>query len=314
MENMQEVLKRLQTILPKEKIKINEPMSKHTSFKVGGEAEIFITATEIDEIIEINSICQEQNIELQIIGNGSNLLVLDEGFKGIILKIELDNIVIKQTENDYIICAGAGVKLMELAQKLKVNGITGFEELSGIPGTIGGANIMNAGAYGKEFSDILIETTVFNRKTGQIEIIEKESQKLAYRTSMFKNNKYIIIGVELKLYKGEIKDIEEKMEQYLNQRKDKQPLEYPSAGSIFKRKNGFIVSKLIDECGLKGYKIGGAQISEKHAGFIINTGTATAKEILQLIEYTKKKVYEKFGVQIEEEIEIIGNINGRESE
>ena len=164
---------------------------------------------------------------------------------------------------------------------------------------------MNAGAYGREMKDVIIETKAYNKETGEIEVLKNEDQKLEYRSSIFKNKKYVILETTLRLQKGKAEEIEKKLNDYLLQRKEKQPLEYPSAGSTFKRGEGFITAKLIDECGLKGYKIGGAQISEKHAGFIINKDNATTKDILDLIEYTKKKVFEKFGVQIEEEIEII---------
>lgn len=291
--------------IPKENIKINEPMSKHTSFKTGGPAELYITAKNIEQVQGVLNYSKKNNIKLYIIGNGSNLLVSDQGVKGIVLKILLENIQIEEKKDNVIVIAGAGVKTMALAQMLKQKGITGFEELSGVPGTIGGANYMNAGAYGKEMKDIILETKVLNKQTGNIEVLRNEEQQLEYRSSIFKNNKYIIIETKLCLRKGNQDKIQEKMNEYSNQRKEKQPLEYPSAGSTFKRGNGFITAKLIDECGLKGYQIGGAQISEKHAGFIINKNNATSKDILDLIQYTKKKVFEKFGVQIEEEVEII---------
>ena len=291
--------------IPKENIKINEPMSKHTSFKTGGPAELYITAKNIEQVQGVLNYSKKNNIKLYIIGNGSNLLVSDQGVKGIVLKILLENIQKKKKKDNVIVIAGAGVKTMALAQMLKQKGITGFEELSGVPGTIGGANYMNAGAYGKEMKDIILETKVLNKQTGNIEVLRNEEQQLEYRSSIFKNNKYIIIETKLCLRKGNQDKIQEKMNEYSNQRKEKQPLEYPSAGSTFKRGNGFITAKLIDECGLKGYQIGGAQISEKHAGFIINKNNATSKDILDLIQYTKKKVFEKFGVQIEEEVEII---------
>ena len=164
---------------------------------------------------------------------------------------------------------------------------------------------MNAGAYGKELKDIIVETKAINKETGEIQIFKNEEQELKYRSSIFKNKKYIIIETMLNLQRGKTEEIERKMNDFLNQRKEKQPLEYPSAGSTFKRGDGFITAKLIDECGLKGYSIGGAQISEKHAGFIINKNNATSKDILDLIEYTKKKVFEKFKIQIEEEVEVI---------
>ena len=295
----------LRKIIPEENIKRNEPMSKHTSFKTGGPAEFYITAKTIEDIQNIFQYAKTNRIKLYIIGNGSNLLVSDEGIKGIVLKIAVDNIETLESDFGILVNAGAGVKTMALAQILKKDGITGFEELAGIPGTIGGANYMNAGAYGKELKDIIVETKVINKETGKIETLKKEEQELKYRSSIFKNKKYIIIETTFNLQRGKPEEIERRMNEFSIQRKEKQPLEYPSAGSTFKRGDGFITAKLIDECGLKGYTIGGAQISEKHAGFIINKGNATSKDILDLIDYTKKKVFEKFGVQIEEEVEII---------
>ena len=299
------VLSDLKKVIPEENIKINEPMSKHTSFKTGGPAEIYIIGKTLEQIQEVLKYSNQNNIQLYIIGNGSNLLVSDEGIKGIVLKIAVDNIETLESDFGVLVKAGAGVKIMALAQILKKDGITGFEELAGIPGTMGGANYMNAGAYGKELKDIIVSTKAINKETGEIETLKNEEQELKYRNSIFKNRKYIIIETMLNLQRGEPEEIERKMSNFLNQRKEKQPIEYPSAGSTFKRGEKFITAKLIDECGLKGYQIGGAQISEKHAGFIINKNNATSKDILDLIKYTKKKVFEKFGVQIEEEVEII---------
>lgn len=295
----------LRKIISEENIKINEPMSKHTSFKTGGPADYFITVKTVEEIQHLIKYAKEHNTKLYIIGNGSNLLISDEGIKGIVLKIEIENIEIVESSFGVLVKVGAGVKTMALAQELKKRGITGFEELAGIPGTIGGANYMNAGAYGKEIKDIIVETKALNKETEKIEVLKNKNQDLKYRSSIFKNKKYIILETTLNLSKGKTEEIEQKMNEFLAQRKEKQPLEYPSAGSTFKRGDGFITAKLIDECGLKGYQIGGAQISEKHAGFIINKQKATSKDILDLIEYTKKKVFEKFGVHIEEEIEVI---------
>ena len=299
------VLSDLKKVIPEENIKINEPMSKHTSFKTGGPAEIYIIGKTLEQIQAVLKYSNQNNIQLYIIGNGSNLLVSDEGIKGIVLKIAVDNIETLESDFGVLVKAGAGVKIMALAQILKKDGIAGFEELAGIPGTMGGANYMNAGAYGKELKDIIVSTKAINKETGEIETLKNEEQELNYRSSIFKNRKYIIIETMLNLQKGIPEEIERKMNDFLNQRKEKQPIEYPSAGSTFKRGEKFITAKLIDECGLKGYQIGGAQISEKHAGFIINKNNATSKDILDLIKYTKKKVFEKFGVQIEEEVEII---------
>ncbi len=286
-------------------IKYNEPMSKHTSFRTGGNADYFAVAENEEEIKDAIKFAKEKDIPIYIMGNGSNLLVKDNGVRGLVLKIKLENIEIKENKDEIIVIAGAGVKIMALAQIFKKNSITGFEELSGIPGTIGGANRMNAGSYGKEMKDIVIETKCLD-KEGNILILKNDEQEFDYRTSIFRKGEYIILEVKLHLKKGNEKEIQDKMDELAADRKKKQPLEYPSAGSTFKRGKNFITSKLIDEAGLKGYKIGGAQISEKHAGFIINTGNATTKDILDLIEYTKKKVHEKFGVDIEEEVEIIG--------
>ena len=299
------ILSDLTKIIPKENIKTNEPMSKHTTFKTGGNADFYVILDKENQVIELVKYSKENNLKLYIIGNGSNLLISDEGVRGIVAKVTFDDVLFEEEKEEIIVTVGAGCKIMALAQLLKKNEITGFEELSGFPGTIGGANYMNAGAYGREMKDVIIETKAYNKETGEIEVLKNEDQKLEYRSSIFKNKKYVILETTLRLQKGKAEEIEKKLNDYLLQRKEKQPLEYPSAGSTFKRGEGFITAKLIDECGLKGYKIGGAQISEKHAGFIINKDNATTKDILDLIEYTKKKVFEKFGVQIEEEIEII---------
>lgn len=299
------ILSDLIKFIPKENIKLDEPMSKHTSFKTGGIADFFLFLENEIQIQNLVQYSKQNDISLYIIGNGSNLLVSDEGIRGIVAKIKFDSVETIKDKEDIKVRVGAGCKVMALAQFLKNKGITGFEEFAGIPGTIGGAIYMNAGAYGKEMKDVIIDTKAFNKETQEIEILKKEDQKLEYRSSVFKNKKYVILETTLRLKEGNSEDIEKKMNEYFIQRKEKQPLEYPSAGSTFKRGDGYITAKLIDECGLKGFQIGGAQISEKHAGFIINKEKATTKDILDLIEYTKKKVFEKFGIQIEEEIEII---------
>ena len=286
--------------LPQENIKYNEPMKKHTSFKIGGPAECFIKAQKIEEIQEILKLVKENNIPLKIIGNGSNLLVKDEGVKGIVLKIDIKKIEIQGNN----VTVGSGVKLGELAQKLLREELAGFEFASGIPGTIGGAIRMNAGAHGSELKDI-VKTVTYMDKNGEMHKIKNEDAKFEYRNSRFSKEDNIILETELELEKGNKEEIQAKMTEYANFRKEKQPIEYPSAGSTFKRGADFITAKLIDECGLKGYQIGGAQISEKHAGFIINKENATAEDVIKLIEYTKEQVYNKFGKKIELEVEII---------
>lgn len=287
--------------IPKEKILKNEIMSKHTSFKVGGPVDLFITVETIEQLKDTIKILKHQNIEYKVIGNGSNLLVKDEGYRGTIIKPSFNSIEIKED----IVEVGAGVKNGMLAQKLLQKELTGFEFAAGIPGTIGGAMVMNAGAHGREMKDIVDAVTYYNCENDEIETIKKEECNFEYRNSKFKNSNVIIIKAILKLQKANSIEIKQKMDEYKQFRIEKQPIEYPSAGSTFKRGADFITAKLIDEAGLKGYTIGGAQVSEKHAGFIINKNNATATDIINLIEEVQKIVYEKFNKKIELEIEII---------
>ena len=233
------------------------------------------------------------------------MLVLDKGIKGIVLNIRLNKIEMVNLDGKFFATIGAGVKISIFGHLLLKNELTGFEELSGIPGTIGGAVRMNAGAHGKEFKDIVNFVTCMDYD-GNIKRFENAEMEFAYRSSMLKDKKYIVLEVGMQFQKGNEEEIRSKMEEYATYRKEKQPIEYPSAGSTFKRGDDFITAKLIDEAGLKGYHIGGAEVSTKHAGFIINKGNATAKDILELIEYVKKTVEEKFNKKIELEIEIMG--------
>ncbi len=297
-------IKEIQNIIPQENVYINEPMSKYTSFKIGGPAECLVKIKTLEQLKSILKYTNENDIKLTIIGNGSNILVSDNGIKGIVVKIEIDNLEIDIQDKKALITVGSGVKLGLLAQKCLKEEITGFEFASGIPGTIGGAIRMNAGAHGSEMKDI-VKTVTYVDRNGEIHKIENNQAEFEYRKSLFSHNDYIIVETEIELEKGNANEIKEKMTEYANFRKEKQPIEYPSAGSTFKRGTDFITAKLIDECGLKGYQIGGAQISEKHAGFIINKDNATAKDVIKLMEYTKEQVYEKFGKTIEAEIEIL---------
>lgn len=297
-------IKDIQNLIPQENIYINEPMSKYTSFKIGGPAECLVKIKTIEQLKAILKYVREKDIDLTIIGNGSNILVSDDGIKGIVVKIEIDNLKIDKQDERILVTVGSGIKLGLLAQKCLKEEITGFEFASGIPGTIGGAIRMNAGAHGTEMKDI-VKTVTYVDRNGEIHKIENEQAKFKYRNSLFAHKDYIIVETEIQLEKGNAEEIKEKMTEYANYRKEKQPIEYPSAGSTFKRGADFITAKLIDECGLKGYQIGGAQISEKHAGFIINKENATAKDVIELMKYTKEQVYEKFGKEIEPEIEII---------
>lgn len=305
MFNIQDVVCDLRKKVDENNIFLNEPMSKHTTFKIGGNADIFIKAKTVQEIQYILEISKEKDIPMYIVGNGSNILVRDVGIRGIVLKIELENIKIIEEKDEVNVIAGAGVKLAMLSQTLKQKAITGLEFASGIPGTIGGAVRMNAGAYGCEMKDIVIETKYIDLD-GNIYVLSNKEHQFEYRKSIFCRNKYIILESTLKLKKGNIEEIQSKMNEYLIQRKEKQPINIPNAGSTFKRGNDFITAKLIDECGLKGYKIGGAEVSTKHAGFIVNSGNATAKDVIKLIEFVKQEVYKKFNKSIELEIEIVG--------
>ena len=295
----------IQNLIPKENIYINEPMSKHTSFKIGGPAECFIKIKTIEKLKDILKYAQKGKIPLTIIGNGSNLLVSDDGIKGIVLKIEIEKICQDIKNGIILLTVGSGIKLGALAQKCLKEEVAGFEFASGIPGTIGGAIRMNAGAHGSEMKDI-VKTVKYMTRDGEIHTITNEQAKFEYRKSLFAEKDYIILEAELQLKTGKTEEIKEKMTEYATYRKEKQPIEYPSAGSTFKRQEGVITAKLIDECGLKGFQIGGAKVSEKHAGFVINSDNATAKDVIDLIKYIKEKVNEKYGIKIKEEIRIVG--------
>lgn len=301
--NIKEILEKSK--LNKENLYYDEPMAKHTSFKIGGPADVFIKVDNIEELKETLDLSKKNQIPLAIIGNGSNILVTDKGIRGITAKLNLKDIEIKNENNKQIIKVEAGVPVGLLAQKLLKEEITGFEELSGIPGTIGGAVIMNAGAHGKELKDILKKVTAMDYN-GNIHEFTNEECQFSYRNSRFQKEKHIILQATLELEKGNSTEIKEKMDEYMQFRKEKQPIEYPNAGSTFKRGEDFVTAKLIDEAGLKGYKIGGAQVSEKHAGFIVNVDNATAKDVIELTDYIKEKIEEKFGKKINLEIQIIG--------
>lgn len=282
------------------KILLNEPMKNHTSFKIGGPADIVIMPGSVDDIKKVIEFAK--NIPLYVIGNGSNLLVNDEGVHGIVLKIS--NCLNKvEVEGEYI-TAEAGATLTLVSNIAKKDSLTGMEWAFGIPGSVGGAVYMNAGAYGGEMKDIVYETTYIN-ENNQIVTINNSEHGFSYRKSMFATQKNIILKTKLKLQKGNKDDIEAKMKELLEQRKLKQPLEYPSAGSTFKRPEGYFVGKIIEELNLKGMAIGGAQISEKHGGFIINKGNATAKDVKMLIDYIVNEVEKVYNIKLEPEVKMI---------
>ena len=312
----------LENILGKENVKYNEPMSKHTSFRVGGNTDIFAIVDSEEKLIRAIEIAKKLSKLITIVGNGTNLLVKDGGIRGLVIKYIANDYSIMDTDElldkgnlnkneennnkSKIVTVSSGMTNARLAKILLDNSLTGFEFLAGVPGTIGGALVMNAGAYGGEIKDIVLKTKYLDLDTGEIKTIESNEHKFEYRKSIFQTLNCIILETTLKLQIGNKEQIEEKMQEYSKKRRESQPLDMPSAGSTFKRGEDFITAKLIDESGLKGYSIGGAEVSTKHAGFIVNKGNATAKDIIDLINYVKEKVYEKFGKEIHEEVKIIG--------
>lgn len=286
-------------------VKIDEPMKQHTSFKIGGNADIFVISKSIEDIKNIIELAKKYDISVTILGNGSNVLVSDKGIRGIVLKIALDYINIKREKEYALIEVQSGVLLGKLAQILLKEQIGNFEFASGIPGTMGGAIRMNAGAYGSEMKEIVEEVTFLDENNNLVTISKKDCE-FDYRHSRFEKSKDIIVSTILKLPYRDEKEIKVKMDEYAQSRKEKQPINFPSAGSTFKRGTDFITAKLIDECGLKGYTVGNAGVSLIHAGFIVNFGDATADDVLKVIEYVKKIVFEKSGKQIELEIQLLG--------
>ena len=299
MENIIEVLK---NAIGEENVIVNEPMSKHTTFRIGGNADIFVTPQSTEDIENVIKIAEETNTPYYIIGNGSNLLVKDNGISGIVIQIykKYSDITIEGNE----ITVQSGALLSTVAKKAMENSLTGFEFASGIPGTIGGAVCMNAGAYGGEIKDVLISCKVL--KNGKIVELNNEQAGFEYRNSRIMAEKMIVLEAVLKLEKGDKEEISSKMKELKSQRNTKQPVEFPSAGSTFKRPEGYFAAKLIDDSGLRGFSVGKAQVSPKHCGFVVNNGGATAQEVLELIDKVTEIVYDKFGVRLEPEVRIIG--------
>lgn len=287
------------------KIFKNEPMKKHTSFRIGGNADIYIKPDNVDDIKYIVEFVKENNIPLQIIGNGSNMLVKDNGIRGIVLKPDIKEVKLIEKEDKINIIVGSGVPLPKLAIEMGKKGYTGLEFAAGIPGTVGGAVRMNAGAYGSEMKNIVVSSTYMDLD-GNIKTIDNNEHEFDYRKSIYTNQKYIILSTNIELNKGNIIEIEKKMYENMKSRKEKQPLDLPSAGSTFKRQEGVITAALIDKAGLKGFSIGDASVSTKHAGFIVNKGNATAEDVLNLVKHIQNVLYEKFNVNVELEIEVVG--------
>lgn len=284
-------------------VRYDEPLKNHTTFKIGGNCIALIEPREVSDIVETIKICRENSIKFFVIGNGSNLLVLDEGYNGVIIKLKSEFSTI-QVEGEYLI-VNSGAKLSEVYTVAYENSLTGFEFASGIPGTIGGAIYMNAGAYGGEMKDIVESVEVLDLDNFELRELKNEELEFSYRKSIIQRKNYIVTTIKLKLQKGNKEKINAVYEDLRERRNSKQPLNFGSAGSTFKRPEGHFASKLIEDSGLKGYHINDAWVSEKHSGFIVNKGNASFKEVMELIEYVQKVVFEKFGVKLETEVRIL---------
>ncbi|ADK13402.1 MULTISPECIES: UDP-N-acetylmuramate dehydrogenase [Clostridium] len=292
----------LEKILDKEDIKIDEPMKEHTSFRVGGPVDILVTPKKFQEVVDVITLCKEHNIPYYIMGNGSNLLVKDGGIRGIMIKlIKLNEVKVEDNK----IITESGVSLKDISTTALNNKLSGFEFACGIPGSVGGAVTMNAGAYNGEISHVVESAKVIDNE-GKIKVLDRKQLELEYRSSSILKYKYTVLEVTFNLEHGDYEKIKNRVEDLNRRRNEKQPLEYPSAGSTFKRPEGYFAAKLIEDSGLKGKSVGGAQVSEKHSGFIINKGSATAKDILDLIAIVQHKVKEKFNVDLYTEVRVIG--------
>lgn len=304
-----DLYKSVKEIIPNERIFINEAMSQHTTFRIGGAADLFVEISNDDELKKMLKVLalhgyRSLNKDFYLVGNGSNLLISDKGLRGVVLHLSKEYSEIKIQENT-LICK-AGSTLAAIARKACENSLTGFEFAAGIPGTLGGAIVMNAGAYDGEMKQVVKSVTLM---TPDGEIVKKtnEDMHFSYRHSLLKEESYIVLEVEISLEKGNKNEIKEKMEDLAFKRRSKQPLEYPSAGSTFKRPEGYFAAKLIEDAGLKGYNVGDAQVSDKHCGFVVNKGNATAKDAMTLIKNIQNKVKEASGVTIEPEVICIGD-------
>ena len=298
------ILEFIKAHVPEEDILLNEPMSKHTTFRIGGEAACFVRVSSADQLTALIPYLNQVEVPYFILGNGSNLLVGDHGYDGVILQIKdkFDKIEVEGTQMK----VQAGALLSKIAASALAHSLTGFEFASGIPGTIGGGVMMNAGAYGGEMKNIVKSVTVLN-EAGEMMELDNETMEFGYRTSVIKNRHFTVLSVVLELEEGDADAIKAQMDELTAKRKEKQPLAYPSAGSTFKRPEGYFAGKLIMDAGLRGYSIGGACVSEKHCGFVINTGKATASDVAEVILEVQERVKDKFGVSLEREVIYLGN-------
>ena len=298
-----EFYNRLTEIIDEKRVLCDEPMKKHTTFRVGGNADYFVMPKTVEEVKGAIALCKAYAVDYYVVGNGSNLLVSDAGYRGVIVQIynEMNRIEIDGTS----VKVQAGALLSKVGSAALKAGLAGFEFAAGIPGTVGGAVVMNAGAYGGETKDILKNATVLT-PDGEVLTLYNSELELGYRTSVITKKGYIVLEAEYELQEGDVETIRATMDDLKTRRVTKQPLEFPSAGSTFKRPEGYFAGKLIQDAGLRGYRVGGAMVSEKHCGFVINTGDATASDVLKLIRQISEKVYEEFGVHLEPEVKVLG--------
>ncbi|EDS71894.1 UDP-N-acetylmuramate dehydrogenase [Anaerofustis stercorihominis DSM 17244] len=298
-------IKKIEKIIGSENVLLDEPMKKHSNFRSGGNAKFYLTPQTVDEFVEVVKYLKENDEKFIVLGRGTNILVKDGGLKETVVS------TFKMTGyeiNGEVITANAGTPLALIANKALASYLAGFEFAGGIPGSLGGGVFMNAGAHGGEMKDVLIDVTVFDTSDGKVKVLKPEDLDLRYRHSNIEEKGYIVLSARIQLHKGNKEEIKASMDEFKEYRTRTQPSD-PSAGSTFKRPEGYIAAKLIDEAGLKGYHIGDAGVSEKHAGFVINKSNASTKEILDVIDYVKKEVYNKYKVKLEEEVRIIGEDN-----
>lgn len=296
----------LQRIAGEQAVRLQEPMSAHTTFRIGGPADYFVEAGSESVLKELLLLCRETETPFFILGNGSNLLVSDEGYRGVMISLRgFDEISFREGENTEagktIMTAGSGVLLSKAAMQAAERGLTGFEFAGGIPGTLGGAVTMNAGAYGGEIRDVILSARVMT-KAGDVRELSAEELDLSYRHSIIQEKDLIVLSADFAFAHGDEEQIKEQMRQLNTQRREKQPLEYGSAGSTFKRPEGYFAGKLIQDAGLKGYRSGDVMVSEKHSGFVVNVGKGTCGDAMRVIEHVQRTVYEQFGVELELEV------------
>lgn len=303
--NIEDIYSKIQKIIVKERVFKNVKMGKYTSFRTGGSSEILLIIEQIDELKQILSLLTKENVPHILLGNGSNILVKDGGYRGVIIKLgdKFNEIEV----NGKNITAYAGARISTVAKEAMENSLTGMEFASGIPGSVGGGVYMNAGAYGGEIQDIIQSVKAISKDGSKEYELSQEEMKFNYRHSIFHENGDIIISAVFKLEKGDRNFISSEMKQLMSRRNEKQPVNLPSAGSFFKRPEGYFAGKLIQDSGLKGLSVGGAQVSPLHAGFIVNNGEATATDILDLMRLVQNTVFDKFGVKLEPEVRILGD-------